>query len=347
MAEAVPAEERLFSLVLALVASEYGLTKTEILSSVQGYRQRYRRGEDNATLERQFERDKDDVRDLGVPLETIESPTEPGNNQLLRYRIAKGAYDLPADVEFSSSEMTLLGLAAEVWREGSLSSESRRAILKLRSLGVDVDDSTIGYAPRIRVREPAFDTLSDAINRRVAVRFDYLKPGAEAGGRRFVEPRALVKHESRWHLVGFDRDRSASRTFLLSRIVGDVTKTRTVFEAPAGDPAGEALAELERIFASNPAEIEVMRGSDAERRLETRVIDDGLGRTDREGRCATTEPRRLLVGSTDHELLADEIASYGPEARVLSPASLRRAVVDRLTRVLADHRGPIRQGDDS
>lgn len=345
MAEAVPAEERLFSLVLALVASEYGLTKAEILSSVQGYRQRYRRGQDNATLERQFERDKDDVRDLGVPLETIESPTEPGNNQLLRYRIAKGAYDLPADIQFSSSEMTLLGLAAEVWREGSLSNESRRAILKLRSLGVDVDDSTIGYAPRIRVREPAFDTLSDAINRRVAVRFDYLKPGAEGSSRRFVEPRALVKHESRWHLVGLDRDRHASRTFLLSRIVGDVTKTRTVFEAPDGDPAREALAELERVFAAHPVEIDVVRGSDAERRLETRVIGDGLESA--AGRPTGAGPRRLRIGSTDLELLADEIASYGPEARVVSPARLRAAVIDRLTRVLADHRGPVRQGGDS
>ena len=70
----VPVEERLFSLVLALLATDSGLSKTEILSTVQGYRQKYSRSGDNAALERQFERDKDDIRELGVPLETIDDP---------------------------------------------------------------------------------------------------------------------------------------------------------------------------------------------------------------------------------------------------------------------------------
>ena len=81
---AIPVEERLFSLVLALLATENGLTKAEILETVQGYRQRYKVGDENANLERQFERDKDDIRDLGVPLETIDSPGDAGNNQTLR-----------------------------------------------------------------------------------------------------------------------------------------------------------------------------------------------------------------------------------------------------------------------
>ncbi|MCU1444053.1 MAG: hypothetical protein JWQ59_2203, partial [Cryobacterium sp.] len=91
----VTVEERLFSLVLALLATETGLTKADILSTVQGYRHRYRLGGDNASLERQFERDKDDIRELGIPLETIEPPDEPGSNHSLRYRIPKGLYDLP------------------------------------------------------------------------------------------------------------------------------------------------------------------------------------------------------------------------------------------------------------
>ena len=91
----IPVEERLFSLVLALLATDAGLTKNEILSTVQGYRQKYSHSGDNANLERQFERDKDDIRDLGVPLETIESPGQAGNNQNLRYRIPRGTYELP------------------------------------------------------------------------------------------------------------------------------------------------------------------------------------------------------------------------------------------------------------
>ena len=110
----IPVEERLFSLVLALLATEAGLTKAEILSTVQGYRQRYSTSGDNSNLERQFERDKDDIRELGVPLETIESPGQSGNNQNLRYRIPRGDYELPADISFSPEETTLLNLAAMV-----------------------------------------------------------------------------------------------------------------------------------------------------------------------------------------------------------------------------------------
>ena len=128
----IPVEERLFSLVLALLATETGLTKNEVLSTVQGYRQRYSAGGDNANLERQFERDKDDIRDLGVPLETVDSPGKAGNNQNLRYRIPRGSYELPSDITFSAEETTLLNLAAMVWREGSLSGESRRAMIKLK-----------------------------------------------------------------------------------------------------------------------------------------------------------------------------------------------------------------------
>ena len=119
----IPVEERLFSLVLALLATENGLTKNEILSTVQGYRQSFKSSGDNANLERKFERDKDDIRELGVPLETVQAPGDPGNNQNLRYRIPRGAYELPLDVSFSAEETTLLNLAAMVWREGSLSAE--------------------------------------------------------------------------------------------------------------------------------------------------------------------------------------------------------------------------------
>lgn len=120
----IPVEERLFSLVLALLATDTGLTKNEILSTVQGYRQKFAHSGDNSNLERQFERDKDDIRDLGVPLETLESPGQAGNEARTFATASRGEYELPADISFSPEETTLLNLAAMVWREGSLSGES-------------------------------------------------------------------------------------------------------------------------------------------------------------------------------------------------------------------------------
>ena len=196
----VPVEERLFSLVLALLATDAGLTKNEILSTVQGYSQKYSHSGDNSNLERQFERDKDDIRDLGVPLETVESPGQAGNNQNLRYRIPRGAYELPADVRFSPEETTLLNLAAMVWREGSFSNESQRAILKLRSQGVSTAEPVLGYTPRMRVRDAAFDPLSSALEKHLVVTFSYLKPGEAEPRVRTVAPLALIQHQGRWHL---------------------------------------------------------------------------------------------------------------------------------------------------
>ncbi|MDH6180866.1 proteasome accessory factor B [Microbacteriaceae bacterium SG_E_30_P1] len=321
----IPVEERLFSLVLALLATDSGLTKNEILSTVQGYRQRFDASGDNSSLERQFERDKDDIRELGVPLETIESPGDAGNNQNLRYRIPRGTYELPSDIRFTPEENTLLSLAATVWREGSLSGQSRRAILKLKALGVATTEPILGYAPRVRVREAAFDPLGEALERRVLVKFPYLKPGEESPRQRTVAPLALVQHQGRWHLFADEPESGVTKTFLLRRIVGPVSLTSTSYEAPEGDQSARALAELDRVWRERVATVEVEPGTDAAIRLSNR-------------RGTSQLPNGALqLHHTDANILADELASFGPEVLVISPPELREAVRSRLLRTAADH----------
>lgn len=330
----IQVEDRLFSLVLALLATETGLVKSEILSTVRGYAERYDASGANASLERQFERDKDEIRELGIPLETIESPDRPGDNQSLRYRIPKGRYELPDEVRFTPDELALLGLAAEVWREASLSSDSQRALTKLRSLGIEPREPVIGYAPRLRVRDAAFEPLRQALDRRQAVRFRYFKPGEPAPRLRTVEPYAVVLHEGRWHLHGRDRDADGLRTFLLSRVVGPVELLAAPsFDAPPADVQDRILAELEQLRLSNTADLAVSAGSDAEVRLGKRAAwrDDDHG--------------VIRLHYTDAAILADELAAYGPEVRVLAPAALRHAVRDRLALVAAAHTdAPHREG---
>lgn len=323
----VPVEERLFSLVLALLATESGLTKSEILSTVQGYRQRYSRSGDNANLERQFERDKDDIRELGVPLETIESPGQAGNNQNLRYCIPRGAYELPSDISFSAEETTLLGLAAMVWREGSLSAESRRAIVKLRSLGVTTQEPVLGYTPRLRVRDAAFEPLRSALDKNQLVRFSYLKPGEAQARIRTVAPLALVQHQGRWHLHALEPDTGATKTFLLRRIVSPIAATTKTFVPDDTDQTRAALRELEQVWESHTVEVEVMPESDAATRLRKR-----RGTT-------VAASGTLLLHYSDANIVADELAGYGPEVLVLSPPALREAVNARLRLVAAEHGG--------
>lgn len=330
----VPVDERLFSLVLALLATQSGLTKNEILSTVQGYRQRYAAGGDNANLERQFERDKDDIRELGVPLETVDSPGDAGNNQNLRYRIPRGTYELPHDITFSREETVLLNLAARVWREGSLSGESRRALLKLRSLGMAADEPTLGYAPRVRLRDAAFEPLSTALERHQIVRFPYLKPGEAAAREREVIPLALVQYQGRWHLSAEETDFGAQKAgthkmFLLRRIVGPAIAKQTAPPRP-GDHAAAALAGLQEVWERNIAEIEVTPGTDAATRLANRRGTD-------EADSASDGATRLRLHFVDAAILADDLAGFGPEVLVLSPPDLRAAVVERLVRTAADH----------
>jgi proteasome accessory factor B len=343
----VTVEERLFSLVLALIATESGLTKPDILSTVQGYRQRYDAGGDNSSLERQFERDKDDIRELGIPLETVEPLDDPGSNHNLRYRIPKGLYDLPSDISFTPDELMLLKLAAAVWREGSLSGESRRALTKLNSLGIDSSDPVLGYAPHLRAREASFEPLSKAMDRGQVVSFLYLKPGESAPRSRTVAPRAVVLHEGRWHLFADDQVAHAPRTFLLSRIVSQVSTVAGAQSEPGGEGMGQqALAELDVLWNRNLAEIETIPGSDAAVRLAKRNAS-GSGEKNRPQDRPLGESSSagdvISLHFTDLDVLADELASFGPEVLVLSPPELRSAVRHRLRKVTEVHGGVLNE----
>lgn len=330
MPRIVPPEERQFALVLALLATEQGLTKEQILATVDGYHQKYAPDGDNANLERQFERDKDALRELGVPIETVDAPGQSGNNQLQSYRVSKGDYELPDDITFSPTELSLLQLAGTVWREGSLSGDMRRAMIKLRAAGVEPDGSMLGYAPRLRQLEPAFAPLTQAIERHETVVFPYLRPGRRVARQHTIKPLALFQFRGRWLFMGLDAVPLGARehklTFLLSRIVGDVVSTHERFDAPAGDHGAEALAELEALWERNTATVAVEPGSDAAIRLGRRY-----GGT-------TADGRLLIVHYSDLTLLADELAGFGPEATVIEPDELKLAVLSRLEATEWAHR---------
>jgi proteasome accessory factor B len=321
----VPVEERLFSLVLALLATEQGLTKAEILSTVTGYAHRYADRADRANLERQFERDKEELRDLGVPLETIDAPGADGDTKLQRYRIPPDRYQLPDDITFSPEEYALLRLAGQVWREGSLSADARRALTKLQALGVRIDDTVIGFAPSIRTRDAAHEPLQAAIDRGQQVEFPYLKPGVDAAERRVVSPLALVFHEGRWHLHAHDDGVDAPRTFLLRRIVGPVTLTGDAASRRTdAEVTVRVLDELARVWQETTATVRARPGSEADvvlrNRRGTEEVDGGL-----------------RVHTTDLDILADELAAFGADVVIIGPPALRTSVLARWQRVVTAH----------
>lgn len=319
----MPPEERLVNLVVALMATEQGLTKDTILTSVSGYREQSDAGAKRDALEKMFERDKENLRGLGVPIETIGDYADPDDLREARYRVPTAEYELPADIEFTAAEIAVLTLAGGVWSERSMSAGARAGLRKIRSLGIDVDEPIIGFAPRLNLREPSFAPLQRAMEQSRVVSFDYIRPGDAQPRRRRVEPLALVEFEGRWHLFGFDANVGAERTFLLTRIGSDVEVTRVAFDPAARDGAGErALTGLRTVAERQRALLEVSAATEAAVRLQRRAVP---GPEDEQG---------IRVPYVDVQVFADELASYGPEVRVVEPAELRDAVVSRLAAAL-------------
>ena len=206
-----------------------------------------------------------------------------------------------------------------------MSDDARSGLRKIRALGFPVDEQIIGYSPRISLRNPSFPTLQQGIEQCRVVTFPYLKPGEDSPRIRRVQPLALVDYEARWHVFGIDLDVGADRTFLLSRIVGPVEITRQSFAPALRDGAGErALAGLEAVAARNSALLEVNPGTEAALRLSRR---------------ATPAEQGIRVSFVDIQVFADEVASYGPEVRVVEPAALTAQVIARLERARDLHAG--------
>lgn len=330
----IPSEERVFSLVLALVASSGGLTKHELLSSVYGYADRYRQGAQPASLERQFERDKEQLRQLGIPVETIDSPGEPGNNQLARYRISKAALQVPTGLAFTDRELMMLRMAVLAWREGSLTDDARRAAMKVESLGGGRDPLSLGVSAGFGTSEPSVPALLAAIEAHQIAEFSYQLPQREVPLGRRVYPLQLHRFEGRWHLIAYDLDRDATRVFLLARISGQVVarERRPEEAARPGDAAAlveRAVADMQQIQRDTQVLLRVQPGSRADARFSRDAavfpVDDGS--------------RVLQFGTVDLHELAALIAGYGAEAVVLDPPVLRDAVIALLRAVDTAHGG--------
>src|SRR6202161_1129430 len=172
--------ERLLGLVVCLLSTSRYLSADQIRAAVPGY------PEQDDLFKRMFERDKEDLRELGVPLETgLNHPfdDDPG------YRIRRQAYELP-ELRLEADEAAVLGLAARVWRRAELAGAAAGALLKLRAAGVDdpQDLPEHGVEPRRGPREPAFGPLWEAVRYRRPVTFAYRAAGRSQPQRRDIEP---------------------------------------------------------------------------------------------------------------------------------------------------------------
>jgi len=319
--------ERLLNLVIALLSTRSWLTKEQVRAAVPQYAE----CATTEAFDRMFERDKEELRELGVPLVTGGESAWFEDEQ--GYRIDREAYALPA-VSFTPAELAVLGLASRVWAQASLGGPAARALVKLRALGVEPDeDSLVGIEPRVRTREPAFEPLYAAARDRAPVRFRY-RTGATApsgpAAVRHLQPWQVTSWHGRWYVVGHDTDRGATRVFRLTRVEGSVTRTGPAgsYQVPDDVDGRSLVSRLDADAPERTARLRVRPGAAHSLRLRA----GATGSTD-------VSAEEVLVPFRDAEELAQQVASAGPDAVVLEPDDLREAVVRRLRGVAAAQGG--------
>jgi proteasome accessory factor B len=318
--------ERLTNLVIALLSTRGFLTAERIRANVIGYQ-----NSTDEAFSRMFERDKSELRDLGIPLETGRlssfDPTE-------GYRIKQQAYALP-EIDLTADEAAAVAVATTLWESPERITAAQNAVIKLRAAGVDVDPAgevtiSSGAGPRgLRGSEQALSEVLSAVEAGQAVRFRHRPNPAEPYTWRTVEPWGVVTARGRWYLVGHDRDRADTRVFRLSRVT-DVEAVGSRGEIARPDGV-DLSAVVERAIGAvkgdgavgGSAQVWVADNRATSLRQTGRVV--GRRRVgERDGDVLDVE-----MGTLDW--LAREVAGYGADAVVLDPASLRDDVIARLT----------------
>ena len=195
--------ERLINLVAALLEAERPLTVEELRERLPGY------AEDKAAFRRAFERDKETLRDLGVPIAL--EPVTGAEPRVEGYRIPKEAYYL-RDPGLAPDELAALHLAASAVRV-----EGANGVEALWKLGGEVSEG--GPAPAVAAL-PGADHLAGlfaAISARRRVTFTY------RGRVRSLAPYVLSFRNGHWYLMAAEEGVAEERSYRLDRIESEVT----------------------------------------------------------------------------------------------------------------------------
>ena len=294
--------ERLINLTLALLSSKRYLTKSEIFNNVAGY------SGSPETMERMFERDKDELRNLGIRIEV--RALDPLFEDDQGYLIDSNTFQINPN-DFSQEEIFLLTMAANLWHGSALQKDSKAALLKIQSLDGLVATNTVA-SPVIEDNEDSKKLLLifDAVERFITLEFEY------KGTIRQVKPYGIYTRRGFWYLAAQEND--VVKSFKVVRIGQQIraTSKAQAFDKPSEFKLSAFLEDINSPTTSK-AEVRIRKNQALALRKRHKVEE------------VDSEWDKLFIDYIFEEDLIESLLWYGSNLVVISPMSIRDQIINR------------------
>ena len=209
--------ERILNLFFVLLNTNRPLSRSELKQKVSGYGE----SESETAFERMFERDKDELRTIGIRIQTL--PIDPLFDDELGYKIDPSVF-LTKQTSWTDEERYILNLASALWHETEFKDQAKVANIKVGSLVITESDL---FTQNLQGSIDLYKTLLLALQKRDVISFAYLANDEDTPTQRKIIPRKLYRKDRFWYLEGFDTKTSLIKNYQIDRIFGDIKQTKS------------------------------------------------------------------------------------------------------------------------
>lgn len=306
------ATERQMNLLFVLLNANRPVEREEIRKRVPGYA-----GKSNEAFERQFERDKEALRQLNIPVETkfIDVFHEDASG----YLINREAWLLP-EMNLTTEQRAILNLASAVWQDTQIQTAVSQVAKQLAD-NEDQPKLANFLSIRLGTQSEQISTCLTAKSSNVCVTFEYLNQDSQDSQQRLVAPWRVLLRGRDAYLIGFDQNRGEQRTFKLSRVQGKISVTNEqILEQAPNDFDTEEIIRSWNHFSPKTeiAVLELLPGMAGELRLLASNVELG------------EDFDTATYLNIDADELEKQILKHCDVVRILKPQSLAETIKENL-----------------